>query len=252
MSKFISFLSIFMILMSGFFVWQLSVLYSSFSRISPALTSKNLESDVTKLNSPRLNNEPAFLMIEHRTNSDSVASIEAIVARLKRDVVVTGTILRTPETDSAMFRIKAMADQEFFVNKQLVDGFIITSITRTRVVLTNQKGSGTITLPVRNNFSLQKTPIENSNGIPFENNQLTMLKYYNQDIRPVHDPRFAEKQRQEARPEYQKPMLRYYNQERMTYLEGRTEEIQSKNSGPMLKYYNQAISADDAGRRQIR
>jgi hypothetical protein len=76
-------------------------------------------------------------------------TIEETITRLKRDVVVTGTITGALGQESAMFQIEGMADRLFKINTQLMDGFIIKEITTSNVVLKNQVGNETFSLYVQ-------------------------------------------------------------------------------------------------------
>ena len=76
-------------------------------------------------------------------------TIDQTIARIKRDVIVTGTITGIAGKESAMFQIEGMADMPFQINTQLMDGFIITEITKDHVVLKNQIGEETFTLKAR-------------------------------------------------------------------------------------------------------
>jgi hypothetical protein len=88
------------------------------------------------------------------TNTDNSSSggyeiIEETIARLKKEVVVTGTITGIPGEETAYFKIEGMADRAFLINTQLMDGFIIKEITETRVILKNQIGKETFVLNVQ-------------------------------------------------------------------------------------------------------
>jgi hypothetical protein len=76
-------------------------------------------------------------------------TIEETIERLKRDVVVTGTIIGMPGQESALFQIEGMPDRSFKINTQLMDGFIITKITEKDITLKNQIGNETLTLYVQ-------------------------------------------------------------------------------------------------------
>lgn len=75
-------------------------------------------------------------------------STEEIMARLKKDVIVTGTITGIPGEETALFKIEGMPDRSFGINTQLMDGFIITEITENAVVLKNQQGNEHFTIQV--------------------------------------------------------------------------------------------------------
>lgn len=75
-------------------------------------------------------------------------TLQQTMARLRRDVIVTGTITGIPGEEFAMFRIEGMPDRLFKLHSQLMDGFIIQQITTTEVVLKNQRGDETLVLTV--------------------------------------------------------------------------------------------------------
>jgi hypothetical protein len=81
-------------------------------------------------------------------NFDNYENIEEIITRIKRDVIVTGTITGTPGQESAIFQIENMPDITLQINTQLMDGFIITEITHDQVVLKNQAGNESFSMPV--------------------------------------------------------------------------------------------------------
>ena len=83
------------------------------------------------------------------SNSGSYETIEGTIARINRDVIVTGTITGTPGQESAIFQIEGMPDLSFQINTQLMDGFIITDITENQIVLKNQIGDESFSLNVR-------------------------------------------------------------------------------------------------------
>jgi hypothetical protein len=82
-------------------------------------------------------------------------SIEEIIARIKRDVIVTGTVTGTQGTESAIFRIERMPDRSFDINTQLMDGFIITRISHNQITLKNQSGDESFSMPVESGKSPQ-------------------------------------------------------------------------------------------------
>ena len=80
---------------------------------------------------------------------DSYETIEETIERIKKDVVVTGTILAGSGQELAIFQIEGMPDRSFKINTQLMDGFIITKITEKDITLKNQIGNETLTLYVQ-------------------------------------------------------------------------------------------------------
>ena len=103
------------------------------------LNTGNNESAINLSKPPKLINN----------NVGHYETIEETIARLKRDVVVTGTITGTLGQESAMFQIEGMADRLFKINTQLMDGFIIKEITNSYVVLKNQIGNEAFSLYVQ-------------------------------------------------------------------------------------------------------
>ena len=88
-------------------------------------------------------------IVDNSTDSSNFGhyeTIEETIARLKRDVRVTGA----PGQEVALFQIEGMPDRSFKINTQLMDGFIITEITNNHVALKNQIGDETFTIRVRN------------------------------------------------------------------------------------------------------
>lgn len=88
-----------------------------------------------------VNNEPA-------PGTGKYETIDETITRLKRDVIVTGTVTGTPGQETATFSIETMADRSFKINTQLMDGFIITEIHPAYVMLKNQSGNETIRFEV--------------------------------------------------------------------------------------------------------
>jgi len=92
--------------------------------------------------------------ISHQQPLDCIGgcdeTIDQTISRIKKDVVVTGTLTGITGKESAIFSIEGMPGKVFFTNTQLMDGFIIKEITSTQVVLKNQLGDETISLKVEN------------------------------------------------------------------------------------------------------
>ncbi len=83
-----------------------------------------------------------------RSNFGHYETIEETIARIKRDVHVTGAIISAPGQQSALFQIEGLPDRSFSINTQLMDGFIITGITENRVILKSQTGNEIIFLDI--------------------------------------------------------------------------------------------------------
>ncbi len=75
-------------------------------------------------------------------------SVAEIIARIKQDVIVTGTILGIPGQEAAIFQIEGMEDRVFRIGTQLMDGFIISDISSSEVTLRNQVGPEVFNLSV--------------------------------------------------------------------------------------------------------
>lgn len=104
--------------------------------------SLNADNDNSTIN---LNKPPQLAS----NDSGHYETVEEIIARIKRNVIVTGTMIGVPGEETAIFQIEGMADRLFKINTQLMDGFIIKEITNTYVVLKNQIGKETFSLYVQ-------------------------------------------------------------------------------------------------------
>jgi hypothetical protein len=106
--------------------------------------------------SPKPASPISFPRLQMLTDSDvnkeligHYETIEETIARIKRDVMVTGVLTGTPGQETALFQIEGLPDQSFHVNTQLMDGFIITRIDGNQVVLKNQIGDESFSLKIR-------------------------------------------------------------------------------------------------------
>lgn len=131
----------------GVFIWRTSILFTDLSSLfSNKETTTELglntvnEESAMNINKPP---QPAGNNIGH------YETIEETITRLKRDVIVTGTIIGIDGQESVIFQINGMPDRLFKINKQLMDGFIIKEITNSYVVLKNQVGNETFSLYVQ-------------------------------------------------------------------------------------------------------
>ena len=116
-------LSIFLILGIGIGIgiWRLSIMVFNISDLFSATET-----------AVKINSAPAITEIIKDNDKESdltVANINSYyetinetIARLKRDVVVTGAITGTSGQESAMFKIEGMPDREFLINTQLMIG----------------------------------------------------------------------------------------------------------------------------------
>ena len=147
MIKYRHIFTVVILLLLGFLIWRTSILFTDLSSLlsnkdtttESGLNTVNEESTMN-INKPP---QPAGNNVGH------YETIEETIARLKRDVVVTGTITGTLGQESAIFQIEGMADRLFKINTQLMDGFIIKEITNSYVVLKNQTGNETFSLYVQ-------------------------------------------------------------------------------------------------------
>ena len=132
----------------GIFIWNISVLYSD---LSTFFSSHEI---VTKQSTNALNPVVSLNNILQSQVADSIKRgqyelIHETMARIKRDVIVTGAIIGTRGLEEALFQIEGMPDKPFKINTQLMDGFIITEISNRNVLLKNQSGNETLTLEVK-------------------------------------------------------------------------------------------------------
>ncbi len=149
----LSLISVLFFIILGFLIWHTSVLFIDFADMFPdAQTGPELVLDTGTTSheaSIDLNNPPQI--VDNSTDNSNFGhyeTIEETIARIKRDVFVTGTIIGTLGQETGFFQIEGMPDRSFKINKQLMDGFIITGITENRVILKNQTGNEIIFLDV--------------------------------------------------------------------------------------------------------
>ena len=134
-------------LLLAIFIWRTPLIFSNLSNLlskkeSTTEINVNLGNDETSTKLDKTYQPAANNFYQYET-------IEETIARLKRDVVVTGTITGTLGQESAIFQIEGMADRLFNINTQLMDGFIIKEITNSYVVLKNQTGNEAFSLYVQ-------------------------------------------------------------------------------------------------------
>ena len=131
----------------GLLIWRTSILFTNLSSLFSSIeTTARLSTNAGRPEPTKNLSKPPKLI---DNNAGYYETIEETIARLKRDVIVTGTILGTPGQESALFQIEGMADRLFKINTQLMDGFIIKEITTSNVVLKNQVGNETLTFYVQ-------------------------------------------------------------------------------------------------------
>jgi hypothetical protein len=152
----------------GILIWRALLLFNNLISLSPEVetnsevkpTSKTVE--YKKIINLNLVTQTA------NENLDHYETIEETISRLKRDVKITGTIVGTAGEESAIFQIEGMPDRSFNINTQLMDGFIITKISPSQVVLKNQTGDESFILQVQSGSlvksmvpdTLEPTPME--------------------------------------------------------------------------------------------
>lgn len=136
------------LLLLGVFAWCTSML---FINLSGLLSNTGTDSELN-IKTNRQVETLSFNEQPHDTdnrNSGYYETIEETITRIKRDVIVTGTITGVSGQESALFQIEGMEDRAFLINTQLMDGFIIKEITNSYVVLKNQVGNETFSLYVQ-------------------------------------------------------------------------------------------------------
>lgn len=146
---------LFLIMMGvGLLIWRISLLFTDFATILADLgagSDSELAINTTSQEEAKSLNE-SHQITENSSVNNSFGHYETIdetIARIKRDVQVTGAILGAHGQEKAFFQIEGMPDRSFKINTQLMDGFIITAITHNHVVLKNQSGDETFSLSVR-------------------------------------------------------------------------------------------------------
>lgn len=145
--------SLLFLIIIGLLIWHISVIFVDFADMFPdAQTASELVLDAETISHEATIslNKPSQI-VDNSTDSSNLGhyeTIEETIARIKRDVYVTGSIISAPGEEAALFRIEGMPDRSFNINTQLMDGFIITGITENRVILKNQTGDEVIFLDV--------------------------------------------------------------------------------------------------------
>ena len=134
-------------------IWRTSMLLTDMSAMFTDTKSESALVPDTKTNRHEqvasLNDSTQFTNnLADSSNVGHYETVKETIARIKRDVYVTGSLISTPGEEAALFRIEGMPDRSFSINTQLMDGFIITGITDNRVILKNQTGNEIIFLDV--------------------------------------------------------------------------------------------------------
>ena len=135
-------------------IWRTSVLFTDMVSMFPnAVKGSELAPDAeTTSHEATISLNKPLQTVDNNTDSSNFGHYETIdetIARIKRDVRVTGAIIGARGQEAALFQIEGMPDRSFKINTQLMDGFIITVITNNHVVLKNQSGDETFSLMVR-------------------------------------------------------------------------------------------------------
>jgi len=134
----------------GTLAWRTSLLFDNLTNmLSETEINSKTELDTKIIYPKETVNINTSVPIFFNNNLDHHETIEETIARIKRDVIVTGTVIGTPGKESALFQIENMPDRAFNINTQLMDGFIITEITQNQVSLKNQNGDEFFSLPVQ-------------------------------------------------------------------------------------------------------
>ena len=131
-------------------IWRVSLLFNNLNGMIPeVVTNVEIELDKKITNHIETTTPNTSSLITDKENFGHYETIEETIVRIKRDVIVTGTITGTPGKESAMFQIEGMADRSFNINTQLMDGFIIIDINQKRIILKNQSGDESFSMPVQ-------------------------------------------------------------------------------------------------------
>jgi hypothetical protein len=142
------------LMVPGILIWRTSDISTDPAAVFPEIEKgpdSALETKSTSLEEPISLNE-SLQATDNNTNSRNFGyyeTIEETIARIKRDVYVTGVIIAAPGQEIALFQIEGMTDRPFNINTQLMDGFIITEITNRHVVLKNQTGDEAFSLRIQ-------------------------------------------------------------------------------------------------------
>lgn len=130
---------IFFLIILCIIIWHSSLLFENLATLLPkAERDSEIELNATT-NHKKTITLSALPLITNGSNSDQLETIEQTIARIKRDVIVTGTITGISGEESAIIQIKNMTDRSFRINTHLMDGFIIVNITPNHIILKNQR-----------------------------------------------------------------------------------------------------------------
>jgi len=149
---FISIVSILSFIVLNILIWRTSQHITNFV---PLLDNIDTDSKLGTDQDRNKNKLSHTKLIQTNNNSTNISNfthqetIEETIARINRNVIVTGTVIGIPGQESAIFQIEGMPDKSFQINTQLMDGFIITKITQNEVVLKNQIGNESFSLSVQ-------------------------------------------------------------------------------------------------------
>ena len=148
-----SLVSLLFLIIPVLLVWRISVLFTDMVSVFPnAVKGSELVPDAkTASHEATINLNNPLQIVNNNTDSSNFGHYETIdetIARIKRDVQVTGALIGARGQEAALLQIEGMPDRSFKINTQLMDGFIITGITENRVILKNQTGNEIIFLDV--------------------------------------------------------------------------------------------------------
>lgn len=149
LNYFVVFIALFLILMSLALVWRGYTLVEDQTNPVNTLDYMSTYSEKSLVEDKAHKND---LVSQHilypgqLLHPGHYETIEETMARIKKNVVVTGTLESTQGQKTALFQIEGMPDRSFQLYTQLMDGFIITEISDNGVVLKNQAGDERIYL----------------------------------------------------------------------------------------------------------
>lgn len=135
-------------------VWRSSVLYNNIVNFLAQEDNYSItELNITANKKEKIKNTNQISkdnsISAGKGDAGNAEPIQQAIARINRDVIVTGTLTGAPGKESATFQIEGMADRVYKIDTQLMDGFIIKKITGATVTLKNQIGDEIIILHVQ-------------------------------------------------------------------------------------------------------
>lgn len=149
------------IIILGIIIWPSSILFSTVAAMFLGSETSSEFSTIISKHEKTIGLNESDENTDISTDNDKASyyeSIQETIARIKRDVVVTGTITGITGKESAMFQIEGMADRQFGIGTLLMDGFIIKGISPSNVVLKNQDGNEAFTLHIQSGKVIVSSP----------------------------------------------------------------------------------------------